>query len=94
MASNWRDDYTVLVTIGDHGECALVRFLYTTAIVSGLNEWGYEDRWCYHTYSDAYRALMEWRDDPEAPEPDGWHRHPPTGRRRPDGDSEKEYINP
>lgn len=27
-------------------------------------------------------------------EPAGWHRHPATGRRRPDGDPSKEYINP
>jgi hypothetical protein len=25
-------------------------------------------------------------------EPDGWSRHPPTGRRRPGGDPDKEYV--
>ena len=27
-------------------------------------------------------------------EPSGWHRHPATGRRRPDGDPTKEYVRP
>ena len=26
-------------------------------------------------------------------EPEGWMRHPTSGRRRPDGDKTKEYIN-
>jgi hypothetical protein len=34
-------------------------------------------------------ALIEW--DGEG-EPSGWFRNPQTGRRRPDGDPEKEYI--
>lgn len=93
MTTDWREEYPILVTIGEHGECGLIRFLYTTGIVSGLNEWGYEDRWCYRTYEDAYRALMEWKDSPEDPEPDGWHRHPGSGRRRTNGDPKTEYIN-
>jgi len=33
--------------------------------------------------------------DPEKmKEPEGWLRHKPTGRRRPGGDKEKEYIRP
>lgn len=37
--------------------------------------------------------MLSW--EPKAgTEPSGWFRHPPTGRRRPDGDPSKEYINP
>lgn len=32
-------------------------------------------------------------DPDEMPEPAGWFRHVGTGRRRPDGDPTKEYIN-
>jgi hypothetical protein len=30
----------------------------------------------------------------EDKEPEGWYRHIETGRRRPEGDPSKEYINP
>jgi len=31
--------------------------------------------------------------DPETMvEPEGWYRNPTTGRRRPDGDKSKEYV--
>ena len=93
IATDWHEEYTLVTSIGNHGECGLCELLYTTAIVSGLNSWGYEDRWCYHTYLSAARALVEWIANPDWPEPKGWHRHPDSGRRRPDGDASKEYIN-
>jgi hypothetical protein len=65
------------------------RFLFTTAIVSDLHEYGYEDRWCYHTQATAEQALEAWSG---IGEPQGWHRHPGTGRRRPDGEAGKEHI--
>jgi len=43
------------------------------------NEMGYEDRWCYHTKEAATAAFEAWNGEGE---PDGWHRHPGTGRRR------------
>lgn len=62
----------------------LCRFMFTTAIVMGNmdNDFGYEDRWCYHSYEDAQKALDAWDG---AGEPDGWHRHPTSGRRRQNG---------
>lgn len=36
------------------------------------------------------RGLNEWNGEGE---PEGWYRHRKTGRRRPGGDPEKEYIN-
>lgn len=68
------------------------RLLFTTAILTGSDatvEDTYERRWCYHTYEDAQRALDAWDGTGE---PEGWHRDPITGRRRPDGDPAREYI--
>ena len=58
--------------------------------------WGdgyYTDTWIYDVeQADAgWRAALGW--DGEG-EPDGWYRHPQSGRRRPDGDPEKEFVRP
>lgn len=39
---------------------ALGRFIYTVAILVGLDETGYECRYCYHTENDAMIALLAW----------------------------------
>lgn len=49
------------------------------------------DNWCYDDEEAAVAALAEIE---EGKEPEGWFRHVETGRRRPGGDSSKEYINP
>lgn len=71
-------DYFHLKTFSDGSQAALHRFLYTTAILSGLNHWGYEDRWCYSDTGSAKEALDKWDGSGE---PEGWHRHPASGRR-------------
>lgn len=46
--------------------------------------------WCYSNLPDAIKAMTEWAEESlEAPE--GWHREIHTGRRRVNGDPEKEY---
>lgn len=72
---------------------AIIPFIYTYGIIKGRfdNELGYEDRWCYHDLEAAKKAFDEWDG---IGEPDGWHRHPKTGRRREGGDATTEYINP
>lgn len=50
---------------------------------------GYDDGWCYATAVDAVLAATDW--DGEGDPPDGWHRQISTGRRRENGDPEKEY---
>lgn len=72
---------------------ALLPFLFTTAIVTVTRErdgfrYGYEDRWCYHTFHAAFAALMAWDGTGE---PAGWHRHPDSGRRR---DGDREWVAP
>ncbi len=66
---------------------ALFRFMFTTAIIRGniaqIME-TYTDRWCFHTMAQAETAFDLW--DGINGEPEGWHRHLPSGRRRDDGD--------
>lgn len=50
-----------------------------------------DDEWQYTTQPEAIRAALEWDG---VGEPEGWYRHRPTGRRRPRGDPEQEYVNP
>ena len=40
--------------------CGIKRFLFTTGLVVGLNEIGYDGRYCYEHRSDAVDALREW----------------------------------
>ena len=60
-------------------QAGVVPFLFTWAIVADFNSEGYGQRWCYETLQDALGALDDW--DGEG-EPQGWHRHLPSGRRR------------
>lgn len=59
-------------------DAAIVRLVFTVAIVADLKQWGYGDRWCYHTLEAARAALEAWDGDGE---PASWCRHPSTGRR-------------
>ena len=60
---------------------ALRDFLFTVAIVVGQvgDKTEVSDRWCYHSYREARDALEMWDGTGE---PEGWHRHPFSGRRR------------
>lgn len=69
---------------------AIVPLLFTEAIIlcDPRQTFGYEDRWCY-AKGKALPALEAWDGTGE---PTGWHRHPATDRRRPDGDPARERI--
>ena len=78
--------------IGGGMYAAILPLLYTTAIVKGY--WGlmtYEDRWCYSNLEKAMTAFDAWSGKGE---PDGWHRHPTSGRRRENGDRARETVCP
>ncbi len=77
--------------VGDGRVAFLYRMMYTWALVVGdINAGGaYDDRWCYHDRDVALAALADWDGTGE---PDGWHRHPTSGRRRPDGARDAEYV--
>ncbi|WP_139339112.1 hypothetical protein [Marinobacter lutaoensis] len=70
----------VKVTHYENGRTAGVKpFLFTWAIIADFTPSGYKERWCYHSLTDALAALNDWDGNGE---PDGWHRHVNTGRRR------------
>lgn len=70
--------YSDMRVMPDGAFACVARFMFTYAIIYDVNDWGYEDRWCYHSYEDARDALERW--DGQA-EPTGWHRHPSSGWR-------------
>lgn len=80
--------YTDLKFFVDGHEAAIYPLAFTHAIIYGLNDFGYDDRWCYDSYEKAKAALEAWDGTGE---PQGWHRHPGTGRRIEDG-VEKVYF--
>jgi hypothetical protein len=49
----------------------------------------YDDGWCYESYDVALAAAEDWDGRGE---PEGWFRHPTSGRRRPEGDPAQEYV--
>lgn len=40
--------------------CALKQFNFTTALVVGLDDVGYQRRYCYEHWADAHTALLAW----------------------------------
>lgn len=63
----------------------LYTMLYTWRLVIGRadDNLGYDDAWCYDDFLVALRQFENWDPlDPATPEPEGWIRHPRSGRRR------------
>lgn len=76
-----------------NGECAwLARMIFTWAILYGWRDHGHLDRWCYESLTEAKGALDDWNGEPGT-EPEGWHRHPRSGRRR-DVVTGREWVQP
>lgn len=55
--------------------------IVTTPVTSDIT---YTDRWCYRSIPEALAEAQRWPAVPGS-EPQGWHRHPGTGRRRENG---------
>ncbi len=72
---------------------AVRRLLYHYTMIFGeIGDYQcYSRRWCYQTRQGAFEAMAAWDG---LGEPEGWHRSPETGRRRPNGDPALEYIEP
>lgn len=67
-------------------------FIFTTAIITADGPGSYDNRWCYgRDAREAILAARTWLEQ-GAPEPEGWHRHIPSGRRREGGDPATECI--
>lgn len=48
-----------------------------------------DDEWHYESSMLACMAADLWGGEGE---PESWHRHPSSGRRRPEGDATREYV--
>jgi hypothetical protein len=71
------------------------RLMFHYTVIEGeINDReAYRQRWCYQTAYAGIIALETWAASRfEGIEPKGWHRHPSTGRRRPDGDAKQEHV--
>lgn len=88
----WTDN-GVARRLDDKRYLAVIRLMYTHRLVVGdiASPEGYTDGWCYHDQLPAVIAGTMW--DGKEGEPTGWHRHPTSGRRRPDGDPAREHVN-
>lgn len=77
--------------IGNGLYAAINPLIFTHAIIIGKigDRCGIDDRWCYESYEKALAALTAWDG---IGEPQGWHRHPASGRRRPWGNQVEEYT--
>lgn len=93
----WPDNGAIVRRIDNLRYMAVQPYIYTHGIIWGYirdAKYGYEDRWCYPHGPDAIRAASQWDGNAPLTEPDGWIKHVTTGRRRPNGDKTKEYIDP
>jgi hypothetical protein len=68
---------------GDSRWVAVQRKMFTWAIVKGttFNRNGIDDVWCYPSFAEAVTSMARWMDADFKGEPQGWSRHPGTGRR-------------
>lgn len=53
--------------------CALLRMMFTVGLVYGIDEIGYEGRYCYERLADAKEALNTWDGQGEPTGP--WIKH-------------------
>jgi hypothetical protein len=59
-------------------------------VIGGIGDGGFDDAWCYAVPMAGRAAASAW--DGKGDPPTGWFRHVQSGRRRPEGDPEREYI--
>lgn len=86
-------DYLWTRTLAD-GRAVFLMAVFGGNLRLGIGEVGspeMDDVWCYQAPQSelAWRAALGW--DGEG-EPEGWYRHPQTGRRRPGGDPAAEVV--
>lgn len=78
--------------LSDGRIACILPLIYTGAIVITTREnyqTSIEERYCYHSVKEVTQALAAWNGTGE---PEGWHRHIPSGRRRNGADPMQEYI--
>lgn len=60
---------------------ALLKMLFTTGLFVGIDQSGYQTRFCYEHMSDAIAALIEWDGIGDPPGP--WIKEKPSDRLNP-----------
>ena len=90
-------DLNQIKMVGEEEYVLIKPLMFHWTMIRGplWNTHGYDDRWCYADAEKARTAFDAFpADAPADYEPDGWHRHPPTGRRRENADPEAESFRP
>jgi hypothetical protein len=89
-----RSDYLFTRALGDGRVIDVIPLLFGRArlAISANNATSFiDDVWEYDLPAVAIEEAERWSGDGE---PARWMRHPKSGRRRPDGDPEREFIRP
>jgi hypothetical protein len=73
--------YSDVRHLPSRGWCGVYRFMFTTAIVCGLDQIGYATRFCYHHWLEASEALRSW--DGMGDPPGNWIKEKPGDRHGP-----------
>lgn len=73
------EHYVSLYRMPDGQLAGVHRLMFHWTAHIGVSELGYEDRYCFATREMADKAMTEWSGEGD---PDYWHKHPRTGRRR------------
>ncbi len=83
-----KNQYIDLRQLPDGRYIGTLRLLFHWTMHVDIDPIGYADRYCFATYELAKKAFDEWSGDGD---PDYWHRHPKTGRRR-DPETGREWV--
>lgn len=86
----WATEYPYVRPFDDGRSAVLTPMLFGKWRLLLIVDGGVADGWCYDDLPAALRGLEGWDGEDE---PDGWMRHPMSGRRRPGGDPKAEYVN-
>ena len=72
--------YTRLRVIPGRGICGVLKYLFTWGLTYGINDIGYEGRWCYDNHIEPTIYLEEWdgTGDPKG----NWIKYKGTGGER------------
>jgi hypothetical protein len=86
-------DYLHVRPLGD-GRAVYLLPAYAGNLRLAIGEMGapaFDDVWCFQApqTDEAWRAALGWDGQGE---PEGWYRHPHTGRRRPGGDPQRQTV--
>ena len=91
--ADWAPELTAYRRLSDGRWIGVKAQVFNAVLITGLDAVGAAEEYSYPDLVQALVAYTLWN-FPDEPEPDGWIRHVPSNRRRPDGDVSREYIAP